>query len=352
MGRNIVPRENKDADLGTALKNWNRLYVDAITLKGSDLKSTLDGKVNSNILTNRGDIFTATGPGAVTRLPVGADGYVLTSNSLKPEGLEWTPKAAGQPLTENITVTVGSGGDFSTINQALDSVTSLYMPKYISGYGVHKVTIVLLSNFVMNEQVFVDSIDLSWITIIGELGPGVETNINPSAITRYSSTVDAKPIFLANNGGFLPIIGQLFNFGTTGGGGKQGIVACNNSRAIILPNCGLKGTIQNNIYAFKSSIINADGAIATGSLTTNIIARDNSTINANGAIATGSAGYGIFAIEGSFINAQGADASGATWSGIRVMNGSIINANGSTGSLEPATPNTITNDGIIFKYVE
>lgn len=348
MGRNIVPRENKDADLGTALKNWNRLYVDAITLKGSDLKSTVDGKVNSNILTNRGDIFAATGPGAVTRLPVGADGYVLTSNSLEPEGLEWTPKAAGQPLTENITVTVGSGGDFSTINQALDSVTSLYMPKYISGYGVHKVTIVLLSNFVMNEQVFVDSIDLSWITIIGE---GVETNINPSAITRYSSTVDGMPVFLANNGGFLPIIGQLFNFGTTGGGGKHGIVVCNNSRAIILPNCGLKGAINSTIYALKSSIINANGAIATGSLYFNIMAVDNSTINANGAIATGSAGIGITAKEGSFINAQGADASGAGATGIKVMNGSIINANGSIGTLNP-TPNTITSDGIIFKYVE
>lgn len=215
MGRNIVPRENKDADLGTALKNWNRLYVDAITLKGSDLKSTVDSKVNSNILTNRGDIFAATGPGAVTRLPSGADGYVLTSNSLEPEGLEWTPKAAGQPLTENITVTVGSGGDFSTINQALDSITSLYMPKYISGYGVHKVTIVLLSNFVMNEQVFVDSIDLSWITIIGEDN---ETPINPNALTRYSSAVDGNPVFLANNGGFFANHRAIIQFWHNGRG--------------------------------------------------------------------------------------------------------------------------------------
>jgi len=49
MGRNLVPRANKDADLGTQDKNWNRLYVDAITLRNNDLRSSLDNKVDRSI---------------------------------------------------------------------------------------------------------------------------------------------------------------------------------------------------------------------------------------------------------------------------------------------------------------
>ncbi len=91
MSRNIVPRANKDADLGTQSKNWNKLYVDAIALQGEELKPIVDGKVNKAILQDKGDLYTATAPGEVVRLPRGADGFFLTVNSSKPEGLEWKP---------------------------------------------------------------------------------------------------------------------------------------------------------------------------------------------------------------------------------------------------------------------
>lgn len=89
MSRNIVPRANKDADLGTQSKNWNKLYVDAIALQGEELKPIIDGKVDKTILQDKGDLYTATAPGEVVRLPRGADGFFLTVNSSKPEGLEW-----------------------------------------------------------------------------------------------------------------------------------------------------------------------------------------------------------------------------------------------------------------------
>ena len=91
MSRNIVPRANKDADLGTQSKNWNKLYVDAIALQGEELKPIVDGKVDKTILQDKGDLYTATAPGEVVRLPRGADGFFLTVNSSKPEGLEWKP---------------------------------------------------------------------------------------------------------------------------------------------------------------------------------------------------------------------------------------------------------------------
>ena len=81
MSRNIVPRANKDADLGTQSKNWNKLYVDAIALQGEELKPIVDGKVDKTILQDKGDLYTATTPGEVVRLPRGADGFFLTVNS-------------------------------------------------------------------------------------------------------------------------------------------------------------------------------------------------------------------------------------------------------------------------------
>jgi len=116
MSRNIVPRVDKGADLGTPEKNWNKLHTDAIILRGNDLKSSLDRKTDLDILTTKGDLYVATDQGVVTRLPRGSDGYVLTTNSLKPEGLEWKSGDVRQLLTSNITVTVGDAGDFTTIN--------------------------------------------------------------------------------------------------------------------------------------------------------------------------------------------------------------------------------------------
>ena len=58
----------------------------------------------------------------------------------------------------NITVTVGNNGDFSTINDALNYLTTKY-PAYKSGGNV-KATIKLLSGFAMSEQVLVRGLNL------------------------------------------------------------------------------------------------------------------------------------------------------------------------------------------------
>ena len=296
MGRNIVPRANKDADLGTSAKNWNTLYTDAIKLRNNDLQALLDAKTNLNTLTAKGDLYVATDAGTITRLPAGIDGYVLKANSGTSEGLMWGPTR--QELTGNITVTVGSGGDFPTINAALENIVALYYPKYIANGNCPRVTIHLLSGFVMSEQVLVESLDLSWITITGV---DAETVINRSALTTYWG--ESYPAFGVMNGGFLPIIRQLFNMDTSGTAlNRHGILAYSNSRAIVLDGCGVKNAGTNGIYA----------------------------------------------VHGSTINAQGADASGAGTNGIYAANGSLINAIDATGTLNQAK-NTLTANGIIFQ---
>jgi hypothetical protein len=321
MSRNIVPRTNKDADLGTPAKNWNKLYADAVILRGNDLKTLLDGKTNLDILQERGDLYVATGLGELTRLPAGSDGYVLKSNQADPKGLMWGPAGARQELTGKITVTVGNGGDFPTINAALENIVALYYPKYISGGNCPRVTINLLPGFVMNEQVLVDSLDLSWITITGD---DDETVIDRSALTKYFG--QGYPAFAATNGGFLPIIGHLFNMNTSGDGtNRHGILAFLNSRAIIL-NGGVKNAGHISIFASNSSIINAYNTNVSGANTDGYRSADGSTINVN------------------ISDASGIDTYGAT-----VHNGSIIVLQNFTGTLSQ-TANILVSNGVIFQY--
>ena len=294
------------------------------------------------------------------------------------------------PLNSPITVTVGSGGDFPTINAALAHVVSTYYPIYLSTAMVPRVTIQLLSGFVMSEQVLIESLDLSWITITGA---DAETVINRSALTTYWG--ECYPAFGVMNGGFLPIIGQLFNMDTSGTAvNRHGIIAYSNSRAIVLDGCGVKNAGSFGIYALHGSIINARGANASGAGSYGIYAHHGSTINARGANASGAgingisavasstinatsadasgagsngiyASYGstinatsanasgagsngIWAASGSTISADDADASGAGSNGIYVNRGSIINARSVTGTLSQ-TANTITGNGIIFQ---
>ena len=344
MGRNLVPRANKDADLGTQEKNWNKLYVDAITLRNSDLRSSLDGKVDRSILTNKGDLFVATGARVITRLPKGPDGHILKANSTDPNGVSWELGGKRQELTSNLEIAVGSGGDFPTINAALAHVVSTYYPINLSTAMVPRVTIQLLSGFVMAEQVLVESLDLSWITITGV---DAETVINRSALTRVFG--QGYPAFAAINGGFLPIIGQLFNMNTSGtASDRHGILAFSNSRAIVLDGCGVKNAGTNGIVAYHSSTINAYSANASGAGIHGIFAAHGSLINAEGADASGAGTYGIYATHGSLINADGANASGAGTYGICAYHGSLINAYGATGTLNQAK-NTLTVDGIIFQ---
>lgn len=225
MGRNIVPRANKDASLGTVLKNWDKVYADSVLIGGEPIK---------------------------------------------------------RKLTSNLTVTVGSGGDFPTINAALAHVVSTYYPVYLSTAVVPRVTIQLLSGFVMNEQVLIGPLDLSWITITGV---DAETVINRSALTTYWG--GGYPAFGAANGGFLPIIGQLFNMDTSGtASNRHGIVAYSNSRAIVFNGCGVKNAGSIGIIATCSSTINAEGANASGAGSIGIYVASGSTINAKGATGT------------------------------------------------------------------
>lgn len=223
-------------------------------------------------------------------------------------------------LSADITVTVGSSGDFSTINDALAYLSRFY-PLYVSDVsGGITANIRLLSGFVMAEQVLVSGLDLGWVTITGE---DSFTSITRSALVAIMESY--YPAFGVTQSGVLPVVGQLFAMDTTGDGSNRiGIYVYSNSSVTVLPGCGVQNAERG------------------------IFVRLGSRANIHSAIFTGAATYGIVSGSGSTVNAEAADASSAGTYGIVVLRGSLINAYDAVGTLN-ISKNTLHYNGIIWQ---
>lgn len=131
---------------------------------------------------------------------------------------------------ESITVTVGVGGDYSTINAALAALSTKVGREYRAG-GI-AATVRLMSGFTMAEQVLVASLDLSWITITSE---DAEVPVNAAEITVPLSAPDSLiPVFGARNNAKLPTIGAKFAF-PNNTHGKDGVAVILGSEVRFLP---------------------------------------------------------------------------------------------------------------------
>jgi hypothetical protein len=251
---------------------------------------------------------------------------------------------ADKPVNKgaDITVTVGSGGDYSTINDALAAL-SAYYPLYVSGGFTAEIS--LLSGFVMAEQVIVSGIDLSWITI---------TSVDAEVmITRSALTTDLYgryPVFGVSRGR-LPVIGALFSMDTSGEvTHRDGVFLADGSVAVISTGCGVKNAGATGLNCYKVSHALADGANFSGGDHCIACSR-GSHVTARDAVLTGATTRGIYANEGGYIVAVSANCQkGASPAAtdIVVGNGSTIAAINATGGLSQ-TANTVTKNGIIFQ---
>jgi hypothetical protein len=153
-------------------------------------------------------------------------------------------------MTSDITVTVGSGGDFSTINDAINYLVNNFLPPcYRTNSGTPKAKIRILSGTTIAEQIVVDGIDLSWITIVSVDYP-VPVNGNSLQNAYFS----LYPFIIAMNGAKLPVINTKFyiNPGKTG---AVGIYLCNRAQAYI-------GTYVSGNFEYEGGIKCAEGVAA------------------------------------------------------------------------------------------
>ncbi|MEY4953705.1 MAG: hypothetical protein RL299_2129 [Pseudomonadota bacterium] len=273
---------------------------------------------------------------------------------------------ADMRLRADLLVTVGTGGTFATINEAL-AYLSDRRPAYVSGGFTTELR--LKTGFVMREQVIVKGINLSWIKITSE---DAEVQIDRAYLTVASGGFYGA--FCAEDGGFLPTIGVLFTMMATGtatsrcgirlvaGGGAsvltgKGVKAAPigvqmNTGAVLIANDAVfSGCTQYACVVHGGSVATLQAADLRNSGGAGIFVANASRVHAASALITGCVTGAITATFGSQININsascrtgGSDAA----TDIVVGSGSIISATASTGGTN-ITINTITASGIIFK---
>ncbi|MGD2065556.1 MAG: hypothetical protein PVI43_00115 [Candidatus Bathyarchaeota archaeon] len=241
-------------------------------------------------------------------------------------GADWDFNVANRPAdadilnselfqTTDITVTVGTGGDYATINAAITGLTQLIATSQEDGLTA---TINLLAGFQIDEQITVNGLNLSWIIITGV---DASTDLLMSAMTTDNDPTSTYPwAFSALNGGRLPVIAQnlniIYSAGVSAGlisvdgAGSLGYfvdgfetpnttimtygLRANHGGVIIAENCDLGAHRLNAYYGGK---IYADGSTARGltasqdgliSLQNGVLNTGNYTGNAFSAASYGS----------------------------------------------------------------
>lgn len=162
-------------------------------------------------------------------------------------------------------VTVGTGGDFSNIGEALTAVSN--QPRgYI--YPNADVTIRLLTGFEMDEQVVVvNGQDLSYVRIISD---DAVVNASRAALVVDSNTIPeldavetSRGFFMAGNYGRLPRIGCVFSMDTDGTESpfNCGLYVTRGASALIESGAGFWDTDGNGAVAYHAAKIVANDTI-------------------------------------------------------------------------------------------
>lgn len=284
---------------------------------------------------------------------------------------------------EAILVTVGSGADFSSIEEAI-AYLSLLSPAY--DHGGISATIELQTGFVMAGQIAVSGIDLGWITITSV---DAQVEIDETAVvTEFFGWVS----LFAVSSGTGPNISCLF-VNATGIAISNGITVINGCIKIAT-GCGVTGCSDFGLYVEGTSRVNAVGSVFSGcggsgievsgpSLVEAAVANcsgsydgivvygasqvaaaganlsgctgsacwagDMAQIDIQGATCTGAGGDAVTAQGGARINALYASLTGSTGTAVVVVDGGMVSANNTGTVTLSQTANTITADGIIFR---
>lgn len=237
-------------------------------------------------------------------------------------GVVSSPSTGAQ---SSYTLTVGSGGVFSTINAALDHAKTIGKSHKA---GNVTVTVSLLTGFVMAEQVICDGENLSYITITSV---DAEVTIQRSALAATGITnldYDSTPAFLAVNGGTLPTIGALFSMDTSGSADsakQHGVMAAWGGHVNVAYGCGVRNSTGRGLYLVGATAY-ARNSVWDNAGTRGIRVGNGSIANVRGASATACGEYGLAMGGASIVTASGLDVSGCLGTGILVDNACQLNA--------------------------
>lgn len=207
-------------------------------------------------------------------------------------------------ITENKVVTVGENGDFPTINSALRYLSKFY-PAYLDK-GI-ECEVKILDGTIINEQIRVERIDLSHISITTDNANNtVQVDVTGwKGVTH--DTRGNRPFFSAEYGARLPCIKCLFSCIVPEGGWVSGVSSDADNTAVgYFCNRGSTGVIAGET-TYSGSISQGLANVGFENFYDNIIANNNSEIVLREAIARNAGRYGVMARHISRVSARSAD---------------------------------------------
>lgn len=247
-------------------------------------------------------------------------------------------------LTENLEWTVGTGGKFTNLNDALSEALKYNKSNII--------VIKLKSGFVFNEKIVFSNANFNNVIIRSE---DAIVKVNPNNAV-FSNTL-VNYLFLANYS-ITPIIDIKVDLNPSENSNSTKKIVFlglyQTSRGIIAKNKGCMNAVWDAIMVEQASALFADSCIIENAGYDGVFCSHGATVNISGAIIKGTARYGILARKGGYVCANKVNILDQTQGTLLQSEGGIIYAHelvttGSTATQTNITPNQPTSYGIIFK---
>lgn len=312
MSRNIVPRANKDADLGTPEKNWNRVYADTViadNVQAGNLGAVEQSANNEAVLR---DIITHAGSNPVS-ITIYNDITITTTDLTIPSNVHLNFKDNGRlSPTNGITLTIngslnaglqqifggegvitgnpkinaiypewfGAVGDGQTDDRIAIQKAMDFADNYVAPLILTKKTYALGSG-IGDDYKYSLYVNDNGLTIIGNSYSGFKVTNDivdyDFICSRYNNDILIDGIYFEGNGNEIDIHRHVF----------YGVNVSN----VTINNCTVKnwdgwvfsfdGDGDNeNVYITNNKIINCCRAtgIWVGQLTNNVIVKNNIVI--------------------------------------------------------------------------
>lgn len=247
-------------------------------------------------------------------------------------------------LTENLEWTVGTGGKFTNLNDALSEALKYNKSNII--------VIKLKSGFVFNEKIVFSNANFNNVIIRSE---DAIVKVNPNNAV-FSNTL-VNYLFLANYS-ITPIIDIKVDLNPSENSNSTKKIVFlglyQNSRGIISENKGCMNAVWDAIMVEQTSTLFADSCIIENAGYDGVFCSKGSVVDVSNATIKGTARYGILARFGGYVCANKVNILDQTQGTLLQSEGGIIYANelvttGSTATQTNITPNQPTSYGIIFK---
>lgn len=280
----------------------------------------------------------------------------MEANFTKQQAMNTELYAQKHVLTDYVTVTVGIGGDYLTIGEAIAGLCADFRGPAFSTSVRPIATIQLLTGFVMAEQVFVKNMDLGWITITA-VDSSVTVNRDTLTATAAIDDLLAYPAFFSDNA-VLPNISCLFTFDTSGSATSRYAAVLYGPKAQLhisyssVTNRGFRGGVSvangmSGIFLISGAKLFSRGATAVISFFNINVRCEGGEADIFRATLNGSTTISVYVQYGGIAKVFAADCS-SSGTGIDVQYGGTVYAYGSSGTLSQ-TANVPTAHGIIYK---